>query len=185
MGSSDGCEVITALIIIFCGSVAAIVCGSVVLHDVEVTKGYTKSVCDASEGHLETDSSIGHYYGELSKVWVLKEDVNGTMIRDYQVILYFPPIKHYLLEERSEEDVKDWSSGLTSANTFSCRVDATEKEGVSTKLDTAGWIALMFFGCLFLALFVAGFIYICTDECSCCKTRSNSRSTWGTEMGHV
>jgi hypothetical protein len=178
--NDNGCGIITTLIIIFCGSIAAIVCGGVVLNDVEVTKGYTKTTCDASEGHIDTDSSIGHYHGKLSKVWVLNVFDNGTTTRDYQVELYFPPIKHYLLEKRSEGEVKDWSSGLTSANSFTCRVDPDTKEGISTILDISGWIALMFFGCLFLAIFLLGCLYFMLEDCKCCCVPT--RNTRTTEM---
>lgn len=178
---SDECEAISGGIIFILGSVCMVIISGVVLADISTTEGYEKKFCNAQNAQLETGVKLGHHWGVLSNVQVYTRAQNGTLMFERVINnMFFPPIKNYLLlKKRSEGDIDDWAAGKTGSATFSCRVDPDSDDAVSTIEDNAGWITMMFFGCLFCLLIICCVLYIlcdgfrCRNCCFCFQKRSS------------
>lgn len=178
---SDACEGIFAFLFLFIGSIVGLVCGGIVISDINETKEFNKLICDASDSNNDIESSIGAYHSTLSNVWVVTRNGSDN-IRQYTTELFYPPIRHYLLDRKSESDNSNWASSLQTDGTFSCFIG--EEDGVSTKLDPSGWIALMFFSALFLAIVIGITLYYTCKE-NCYKKKPVDIASWRSNNNRI
>jgi len=139
--------------------VCGLVMGSLVIADYNETKEYDKHECS---GATKLDVQSGGMYSHGTLITnVLAPDGNGTI---GTAELFYPPIRHWLLIKKSQEDVKSWAAGLGSVGTFVCRLNSQQTEGVSALYDEiVGWYFFLIFAVLAAAALICAAVWMCCN----------------------